>query len=388
MINDTLIREEYRHLKDVIFVNAAHVIIPPKSVLEAHEGFIRDYVGKFASGIVEEAWDIVDETRSTLSDLIQSSPSEIAFVKNTAEGIGIISNGYPFNTGDEILICDQEHPSNLFPWIRLHELKGVDLKVLPSQKDWDLPEDAFIQNLSPTTKAVVLSAVQFTTGVFPKLKVIGEECRKRGILFIVDGIQAVGRMNINVKDMNIDYMACGSNKGLLGMLGAGFVYCREDLIQKIIPPYVSYQSVENFIAPPALTEDFSRIAWKKDARRFESGNLNYSGILAINEGVKLVNKLGIQNVEDHILSLEESLLKRINGLSLQFRTPVSNKDHWSGIICVYYDPEKEAHVKEILKDHKIYATFRGGYIRIALNFYNTNAQMEVIGKAFEEIAAL
>ncbi len=380
----TMIAEEFSGLKDIVFANAAHVIIPPKCVLSAYNGFTERYVSRHAQGILEEAWQIIDNARKEIANLINAKPDEIAFVKNTCESMGIISNGFPFKKGDNVILVDQEHPSNLFPWIKLHEQQGVELEIVKN-KNWDISEDELLERVNENTKAIVISAVQFTTGVYVDLKKIGDFCRKNNILFIVDGIQAIGRMNIDVTAMNIDYLGCGSNKGLLSMLGAGFLFCRKGLIEKITPPYVGFQSVDNFVSPPALTTDYSKIHWKKDAGKFEAGNLNYSGIAAINSGVSLVNSLGIIEIEKHILNLQETLFSMISEMNLSFRTPIENIDHWSGIICIYYDAGNEKQIRAIMDRHKIITTYRGGYIRFALNFYNTEEQLEIIKDALDEI---
>ena len=197
-----IVEEQFSHLKDAVFLNAAHVVIPPKNVLSAYHDFVDNYVSQFAKGIVEDAWAEVGNTRETIAALLNAEKREIGFVKNTAEAISIIANGFPFQKGDNIVICDQEHPSNFYPWIRLNEMKGVELKIVENV-NWDILEEKIIQRCDKNTKAIALSAVQFTTGVFCDLKKIGRYCRKEGILFIVDGIQAVGRMLIDVKEMNI-----------------------------------------------------------------------------------------------------------------------------------------------------------------------------------------
>ncbi len=387
-MNRLLIDEEFNALRDVVFADVSHVVIPPKSVLEAYRSFTEGYVENFGENCVETAWSIVGDARKNVAQLLNAEESGIAFVKNTAEGMGIISNGYPFSTGDKIIVCDQEHPSNLFPWIHLKERKGIILDVVKSASDMDLSEEEYIRRIDDSTKAVVLSSTQFTTGVRIDLEKIGDECRKRGVLLIVDAIQGIGRHLLDVKKMNISWLACGSNKGLLSMLGCGFIYCDPTLIKKIIPPYAGYQSVENTAPPPAMIDDFDRIHWKDDAKRFEAGNLNYAGIAAINAGVKLLNTLGIADIEAHILDLEKNILKKLSHLDLNFRTPIHNIKHHSGIICMYYKQEYEEKVKTILCKYKIYATFRGGYIRLGLNFYNKAEHVDLIVKALEEIAAL
>ena len=284
MLDGKLIAREFCDLRDVVFLNVASVVIPPKSVQNAYHGFMNDYVNNLGEGVVGKSWEIVDEARKEVARLIGAEPSEIGFVKNTAEGIGIIANGYPFKRGDNVIVIDQEHSSSLYAWIKL-QAKGVKLNVVESRNGDVLLTDIF-EKVSARTRAICVSAVQFSTGFFLDLETLGNYCAHHGILLIVDGIQAIGRLHIDVKRMNISYLACGGNKGLLATLGAGFVYCSESLTQRIVPPYASYQSVVNHVHPPAITENFKSLEWHQDARRLESGNLNYAGIAAIHaEGI-------------------------------------------------------------------------------------------------------
>ena len=385
MLNRELIDKEFPSLKDVVFMNVSSVVVPPLSAQEAYFNFTKDYIKNFSVDVLTKGWEIVGRTRESMAQLIGAKAAEIAFVKNTTEGVGILANGYPFQSGDNVILMDQEHPANLFVWINLQQ-KGVELKVIPSLDNKNVSNE-IIDRIDSKTRAVAISAVQFSTGYRADLEELGRVCREREILFIVDGIQAVGRFSIDVGRFNIDYLACGGNKGLLGTLGAGFVYCSERIVKKIIPPYACYQSVKSYVKPPALTTDFSRIEWHDDSRRLESGNLNYAGIAAIGAGSKLIDTLGIGDIEEHILDLEESFIQDLKGLPLDFRSPKERK-YRSGIACIYYPLEKEKEVKDILGRHRIYVTMRGGYIRASMNFYNNKEQVKEAVQGFKEIARL
>jgi selenocysteine lyase/cysteine desulfurase len=241
--------------------------------------------------------------------------------------------------------------------------------------------------MNERTRILAVSSAQFSTGFLSDLRQLGEECRKRGIIFAVDGIQTLGRIKIDVQDMNIDYLASGGNKGLLGTLGAGVVYCSDSIVKKITPPYAGYQSVVSHVTPPAITTNFESLEWHPNARRFESGNLSYNCILAISKGLDLILELGIENIEAHVRKLEARLRKKIRGLPLEI-VEAKDPQNWSGIVCVYYPPAFEEGVKAILKEHKIYATMRGGYMRFGIDFYNTLAQMDIVGAALSRIAQL
>ena len=384
MLDLNLIQKEYGFMGDTVFLNVSQVVVPPKRVQDAYRKFMDDYVSNFGIDIVSRAWDIVNNTRPKLQKLINAKEShEIAFVKNTAEGISILANGIKYNEGDNIVIADQEHQSILFPWIAAHERYGIELKVVKSiGKDVDV--DGLIAAIDEHTRVVAVSSVQFSTGFRADLKKLGAACKEKGVIFCVDGIQALGRLKIDVQEMNIDWLAAGGNKGLLATLGAGFVYCSDRIVKDIIPCYAGYQSTVSHVSPPSITTEFDHLEWYPHARRFESGNLSYNCIEAISNGVDLVLELGIENIESHIKMLEKHLRSLISDLKLTVVQAENEKD-WGGVVCVYYPPEKENEVVKILENHKIVGTMRGGYIRFGLNFYNTMEQMEIVSKALHEI---
>lgn len=387
MLNWKLIEQEYSFLGDAIFLNVSSVVMPPVRVQKAYNSFMPEYMENLGDDIVPKAWAMVEDTRKKLAELVHAKDLlEIGFVKNTCEGISILAEGYPFQAGDNVVVADQEHQANLFPWINLHQRKGVELHVVKS-RDGEVKADDMIAAIDGRTKALTVSAVQFSTGFFADLEKLGKACRDRGVLFVVDGIQALGRLDIDVEKMHIDWLAAGTNKGLLGTLGAGFVYCNPEIVTKIIPPYASYQSVVSHVAPPAITTNFDFLEWYPNSRRFESGNLSYNCINAINKGVELVLELGIENIEAHIRQLEAYLREKISDLKLHV-VQAKDEKNWGGVVCVYYPARADEQVIQILKSHKIHCTMRGGYIRLGLEFYNTKKQMDVVSEALHEVDKL
>lgn len=384
MLDRALIDYQFNNLEDVIYLNTSMVAMPPKCVQEAYHGFFDEAIKTYNEDILDKVWAMIDGARKDISKLIDSEPSEIAFVKNTAEGIGIIATGYPLNRGDKVIISDLEHASSMYAWINAQK-RGIDLHVLTSVDGKTAAED-FIRACHESTKIIVVSAVQFSSGYYVDLTKLGEFCKNEGIVLVVDGIQAVGRLNIDVKRMNIDYLACGANKGLLSPCGSGFIYCGKRIVEAVEPPYASYQSVKADAINPALTSNYDALNWHKDARRLESGNLNYGGIATIQAGTKLINQLGIQEIENYILYLEEVLREAISGYAL--KVDHLAKRERSGIIFIYFPVWAEHKVKDILKSYRIYATVRSGYIRLGINFFNKIEQMYAVADALKEISML
>lgn len=387
MLNQELIREEYGFLDGEIFLNVSQVCMPPKRVQQAYGSFMDNYVKCFGEGVVDTAWRIVHGCRPKLAQMIHAAHNhEIGFVKNTAEGMGILASGYPLKPGDNVVIADQEHQSTLFPWINAHQTRGIALNIVHHENN-EISTEKMIGAIDEHTKVLIVSSAQFSTGFMADLKALGEACRARGVVFAVDGIQTLGRIEMNVQEMCIDYLVAGSNKGLLGSLGCGFIYCSDRIVGQIIPPYAGYQSTVSHVSPPSVTSNFESLEWYPHARRFESGNLSYNCILAVDKGVELLLELGVPNIEAHVLGLERYLRKKIADLPLQVVQPRDEK-HWSGIVCIYYPKEHEQEVIEILKSKHIHCTMRGGYIRLGIDFYNTYEQMDTVSDALHSVGAL
>lgn len=387
MLNQELINKEFGFLGDDIFLNVSQVGMPPKRVQDAYGSFMASYVENFGEGVVDKAWSIVADCREKVAKLINAQdPHEIGFVKNTAEGMSILAAGLKLGKGDNVVVADQEHQSTLFPWINQHQLRGIDLHVVKSING-EIPFEDVVKAIDEHTKVLAVSSAQFSTGFRSNLKELGKVCKEKGVIFAVDGIQTLGRFVMDVQEFNIDWLVAGSNKGLLGSLGCGLVYCRDSLVQDVIPPYAGYQSTMSHVAPPSVTTNFETLEWYPHARRFESGNLSYNCILAVDKGVELLLELGVDNIEQQIRKLEKILRDKIKDLPLPV-VQAKDPENWSGIVCVYYPKEHDEDVIRILHEHKIHGTMRGGYIRFGLDFYNTEEQMDTVAKALFEVAKL
>lgn len=372
---------------DDIFLNVSQVGMPPMRVQKAYGSFMDNYVNAFGEGVVDVSWEIVNRCRTRVAKLINAKdPHEIGFVKNTAEGMSILAAGLKLGQGDNVVIADQEHQSTLFPWINQHELRGIDLHVVKSV-NMEIPFADMIAAIDEHTKALIISSAQFSTGFKANLPALGKVCKEKGIIFAVDGIQTLGRFVMDVQDWNIDWLVAGSNKGLLGTLGCGFVYCSDEIVNDVIPPYAGYQSTMSHVAPPSVTTNFEHLEWYPHARRFESGNLSYNCILAVDKGVELLLELGVDNIEAQVKACEKRLREKLAGLPLPV-VQANDPANWGGIICVYYPKQHDEDVIRILHRHKIHGTMRGGYIRFGLDFYNTLEQMDEVAKALFEVAEL
>ncbi|MCC8023957.1 MAG: aminotransferase class V-fold PLP-dependent enzyme [Clostridium sp.] len=382
MLDQLLIEKEFGYLEPDIYLNISSVAMPPVRVRDVCRSFMDDYVESMGRKVMTDFEGMREETKKKLAQLINANPEEIIFVKNTTEGNSILASGYQKAPGGNVVICDLEHPSNLFPWINARS-RGVEIKAVKT-REGQVPAESVLEQMDEDTRVVSLSAIEYGSGFFTDLKTIGRECRRRGIVFAVDGIQALGRMEIDVEDMCIDYLAAGGFKGLMGTLGAGFVYCSPTLISHIVPPYSGYQSTVSHGVPPEVTTDFQQLPWHDDIRRLESGSLNTYGIMAMDRGVDLILELGIRDIQEHIINLERYLRGKLSALPVTVWGQ-KEPERWSGIIVVQFPARLFQKARDIMDRYRIYTTLREGYIRISIGLYNTKQQMDSVYNALREL---
>lgn len=378
MLNTELIAREYGYLGDLIHVNTCMVGMLPQRVQEASNRFAQDHndVALMNGRVSNE--DTRAATRQLLADLVGASPEEIAFTRSTTEGLAILAMGYPLGAGDNVVVSDLENPSNLYPWFNAAAQRGYEVRVIQTDGS-RLPLEDIAKYVDSNTKIVSLSAVQAGTGYYFDIAGAAELCHSKGALLAVDGIQAIGRMNIKVEQLGIDFLSCGGYKGLLAGFGTGFLYCRRELIERIIPPYAGPTSATAYASPPAVTPDASIFQLAPTAARFEAGTHNAYGITCTRASVGLLLELGLEEIERHVLTLEQRLRDRLAGTPVQL-LGADVPARRSGVVVAVYPQQHHDRVKELLEEHNIALSHRPGYIRMCLSFYNTADQVDTIAE--------
>lgn len=309
--------------------------------------------------------------RGSLAKLIHAEGhSRIAFQPSTSDALNIVAGGLPWKSGDRILLNDLEFPANVYPYLNLKKL-GVELDVIPS-RDGMVSVEMIEQRLRPKTKLVALSAVQFLSGHRPDLATIGSLCRTRGIIFAVDGIQAVGAVTIDVQAMSIDAFAAGAQKWQLAPHGTGFLYVSESLQSRIQQQYLGWLAVEdpwdfrNYDQPLAHS-----------ARRYEGGSLNLPGLHGYEASISTLLEFGPQAIENHILDLTTVLREGLQALpEVKIITPPRREDR-AGIISIQLPSrinEKRFFVK--MQENGVTPALREAKVRYSPHFYNTSEEME------------
>jgi selenocysteine lyase/cysteine desulfurase len=241
--------------------------------------------------------------------------------------------------------------------------------------------ESVLEALRPRTRILAISAVQFLSGYRAELAVLGEICRSRGILLIVDAMQAVGGVTVDVQAMKIDGMAAGAAKWQMGPQGIGFLYLTEELQARVHQKYLGWLSVEN----PWDFFNFDQ-ALAPTANRYEGGTINIPGMWGMHAALSTLLEVGPQVIESHILALTGALLEEfqgIDGVSIYSPTALNER---SGILTVVpparVDPTAAF---EDLTRRKIYISLRGGKLRFSPHFYNSLDEMRAAAAATKDV---
>lgn len=370
-------RKQFPISRRMIYLDAACTVTPPDCVVEAVSSFYRDMSEKGENRDVLEGK--IEHVREKFSKLIGATSDEVTIIKNTTEGLNIAANGIPLKAGDNVIITDLEHLNNVYPWLNLKERKGVEVRILKSRDGRLLLED--LKNLvDQRTRSLSISSVTFT-GLKIDLKPFGQFCKEHDMVFVVDGIQGVGRLSIDVKDSLIDIMACGGHKGLMAGRGIGCLYVDKRIVDALD---VTYAGPPMDLRHETVSTEFKQTA---GAKKFDAGGANYSGVCALNAGLSFLEKIGISNIEPYDLHLGQVLvegLKEVQGVRIL--SPL-NSEESSGIVS--FTAPDNIQMAEILKANNIKVSCRGSGIRVSPHFYNTEEEItKAVRTVWESLARL
>ncbi|MDP0930061.1 aminotransferase class V-fold PLP-dependent enzyme [Paracoccus onubensis] len=330
------------------------------------------YLRRHAEGeiSIEHDLDLVATARAAAARFINAKPAEIAFTKNVADALNIVAQGIDWQVGDEVIIADQEFPANVFPWMHLRS-RGVIVRQVRSDGS-RVPFERVVEAITERTRLVSLSWIEFSTGFRNDLKAIADACHACGALFCVDGIQGVGALPLDVRETGIDMMATSSHKWLLAPTGVGWLYLREELIDQIA---VNWPGQSSFTRGKSLDYlDFDLPFWP-DARRYEPGILNYTGLVGLTAAIELFEKVGMDRVAGQIRKVTDYAVEGLRSAGLELISSRNSED-WSGVVSFRVPGQDPADVHRRLGEQGVVISLRGDILRISPHFYNNESDID------------
>lgn len=308
-----------------------------------------------------------NQIRPGFASLIGASASEIAFVKNTTEGINIVANGIPWEKGDNVVIADIEYPANVYAWLNLAR-HGVDVRWIKSKEaSGRVTFESLTGAVDSRTKLISLSAVQFSSGFRHDLDRTGDFCRKKGILLHYDAIQIVGSLAIDAGRSHFDFLSAGGHKWMAGPFGTGFFYCRSASLDRLVPHAIGPGSMAN--TPWDIEYNISNM--HSDARRFEEALPNHTGLWGLHAAVTTIRQIGINKIEKHVLRLNKLAIDELQRKRYHIASSLVETER-SGILCFRHSTIPSEQLSVRLAQAGVDVTVRQGNMRISPHFYNNS----------------
>ena len=354
-----------------LYFNSAGVTLCPTAVKDEVAAYLellcQDTPGAFA-----RYGSRLERLRRNLAGMMNAaSPDEVAVLHHTAEAASVIANGLDWREGDVILTLDREYPSTIYPWRNLAERRGVRLEML-EERGGRVPEEEIVDAIrSRRPRLFAISAVEWCSGYAFDLERLGAACHETGTFFFVDGAQALGFRDVDVRACQIDAFAGSAWKWLFGPAGQGYLYLRRERLGEIAPVFVGSDCVVNH--DDYLDYDFTL---KPDMRRFEYSTVNLSALVWFDAGVRFVLDLGLEAIRSHVFALQAHAFEQLRGLGCEIRGDWPDGRR-SGIMA-FRPPrcDSEALSRQLQSEAGILARERDGFVRLAFHVYSTRAGID------------
>jgi selenocysteine lyase/cysteine desulfurase len=363
----TMVRNQFAFSEERVPMNAANLCPSPRGVADASAELTRDMDHDCSARNREKFARLLEQSRLRVAEMIGAKPDEVALVRNTSEANNIINNGLPLKSGDEVVLWDQNHPTNNVAWdVRAARygirVKRVSVSATPSGIDELV--SSFERAITPRTRVLSITYVSNVSGIRLPAKQICEMAHRRGLHVHVDGAQTWGAFRVNVHDLGCDSYSASAHKWFLGPREVGLLYVREDRIAGIWP---------NTVAPGWGTDADPDVA---GARKFESlGQRDDAKLAAIRVAVDFHSSIGTDKVEARVVRLASALKTKLKTLDIRLATPMDPALS-GGVVIAAADAQKAVQAYHILDEKWGIAGAATGGLRLCPHVYNTMAHVD------------
>ncbi|MCH7988262.1 MAG: aminotransferase class V-fold PLP-dependent enzyme [Planctomycetes bacterium] len=303
----------------------------------------------------------VEEARKLGAEMIGASPSEIAVVHNTTEGINLVAEGYPWKAGDNVVVPECEFPSNLYPWMNLRS-RGVDVRQVPVE-DERLDLNRLDEMCDGRTRIVAVSWVGYAGGWRNDVAALAEIAHQNDALLCLDAIQGLGVLPLNVSETPVDFLAADGHKWLLSPEGAGLFYIRKEHLDLLRPIGVGWNSVKH-------AGDFANTLFelKQSTDRYEGGSYNMAGIAGLAAGLRFLMQFGIEQMAERLLEITDELCERLLQLGAEISS-CREGNRRSGIVSFQLPEQDPQQVRLRCKQAGVIVNCRSGRLRVSPHVY-------------------
>lgn len=367
------VRREFPITGRMLYFDTAHQAPLARTVRAALERFYDE--AEQHAGPKPKWLGRVDRVRAKAARLLGCEASEVAFVKNTSEGLNIAAHSLDLQPGENVLLIEGDHPNNAYAWLNLRK-RGVEVRFVPLDGEFANAR-TFEPHADAKTRAISLSHVTFHAGHRHDIADIGAFCERRSLHLVVDAMQSVGVFPTPAATRGMSMLAAGTHKGVLIPQGLGLLHCSHRLPQ-LQPQYIALASLAD--PPDDLVARPSAIELHGDARRFEIGNYNLPDLHALDAALDLVLGVGVENIAGHVLDLGDLLVAHLDRLRIPFVGP-RTREHRSHIYVLALPVKPWI---DYLASQNVRASPERDGVRISFAMFNTEDE---VGRLADILAA-
>lgn len=314
----------------------------------------------------------LDDARKLGAQLLHCEPHEIALVGPTSLALSFVAAGLKFRRGENVVIYHDDYPSNVYPWMALAE-QGVEVRLLNTRGLGVIRAKDVTGQVDENTRLVALASCHFISGFRLEHDAIGRFLRERGILFCLDAIQTLGAFPTTVE--HVDFLAADAHKWLLGPCGAGLLYVRRELQEKLNPPIYGWHNVKN---PNFVAQE--QIAFRSGALKYEAGTHNLLGLVGLIAAMELALEMGVENIAAELLRKREWLLPALQAKGFAVLNADARTENASGIVSFSKPGTDLPALHKKLAGAGVTTSLRTdrqgrNYLRLSPHFYNTDAEL-------------
>jgi selenocysteine lyase/cysteine desulfurase len=368
------IRSLFPVTKRAIYLNHAAISPPPLKTIQAIQSQLQD-VSEHGSVNFRNWIAVKERARGLLANMLGARPEQVAFTRNTSDGLSTVANGLDWRPGDNLVTFRNEFPSNIYPWLRIRDTLGVEVRMCV-EHDGRIDLDELIGLVDERTRIVAISHVQYASGFRTDLERLGRAARLHDALLVVDIIQALGVVPVDVEAELIDVAAAACHKWLLTPEGVGFLYLSSRARERIQPTLVGWISVPN-------PEDYSNFeqGWNRGTLAWETGTGPVALLHGLAASLDLLTETGTARIQSYLEKLTDHLCEKLDKTKYEI---VSSRraGEKSQIVCIRHTAGLTSmDLYSHLKKRNIITAPRGDRLRISPHFYNTLEEIDELVKA-------
>jgi selenocysteine lyase/cysteine desulfurase len=362
------VRHRFPIFERLVYINSCSQGALSDSVREAYQAYLEDWDEK---GAPWEYWmERTESARTAFARLVGADPDEVAVTTSLSAGVAGLASGLRYaGKRSKIVLSDYEFPTVGQIW-HAQTSRGARVVLVPAAEDGTVPIEHFERAIDDETLLVSITHVSYRSGSLLDAERIARLAHERGALVLLDAYQSVGSLPVDVRALDVDFLAAGVLKYLLGSAGLGFFYCRRELVERIWPTATGWFADEDIFAM-----DHRDYSPSRTATRFQSGTPPIPPIYAGIAGIELMEEIGIAETREHVNGLNSRLLDGLDELRARVITPRRPKRRGALICVAALDAPA---LVGALRREGIVTSERDGNLRISAHCYNSVEDVDAV----------